>query len=51
MERTMKKNPPVLTKKSKSIPNRKTYQDKSLRAMNKRIGVRDVNPRRMGRGR
>lgn len=42
----MKKKNPVLTKKSKSIPNRKTYQTKNLRAMNKRIGVKDANPRR-----
>lgn len=42
------KKPPVYTRKSKSIPNRKTYQDKNLRALNKRIGVKDANPRRLG---
>jgi hypothetical protein len=42
---------PVLTTKSKSIPNRKTYQNKMIRAMNKRIGVKDAIPRRNPRGR
>lgn len=43
-----KKKPPVLTKKQ-VVPRRKTYQTKMVRAMNKRIGVKDAQLRRGGR--